>query len=298
MRLLVVGANGLLGSNVVYAARQRDWAVSGTYHSIRPSFDVPLTQFDLRAYDVFGDLLTEHNPDMVVNCAAMTDVDECEMNPEQAHAVNGDAPGRLAAHCESNDIGFIHISTDYVFDGTAHDQYSESAVPNPVQVYGESKLAGERAVRNETVETLIARLSFVWGIHRNSGEISGFPAWVRDRLQANKNVPLFTDQWVSPTRAGNAADMLLDLIEYGVTGLVHVACTSCITPYEFGAILTEYADVNEGESLLAEGSIDDIERPATRPRYSCLDVERVESVLGRSQPTLREGIEAVWDSIR
>ena len=296
MRLLVVGANGLLGSNVVSAGRQRGWDVSGTYHSTRPAFDIPLTQFDLQDYDAFDDVLTTHDPDAVVNCAAMTDVDGCEMNPKQARLLNGDAPGGLAARCDARGVDFVHVSTDYVFEGSAREPYSESAEPNAVQVYGESKLIGEQAVREEMPGALVARLSFVWGIHRNSGDQTGFPAWVRERLQAGEEIPLFTDQWVTPTRAGQAAATLLALLEKDASGLFHVACKSCVTPYEFGEVLVEYSESRA--DLLAEGSTDDVKREATRPTYTCLDVGRVESTLGRPQPTLREDVETAWDALR
>jgi dTDP-4-dehydrorhamnose reductase len=296
MRLLVVGANGLLGSNVVRAGQQRGWTVRGTYHSTRPAFDVPLTQFDLREHGSFDDVLVEHDPDVVVNCAAMTDVDGCETNPERARLLNGDAPGRLAAHCDANGVEFVHVSTDYVFDGTEREPYGESAAPNPVQVYGESKLAGERAVTDESTDALVARLSFVWGIHRSSDELTGFPAWVRGRLESGEDVPLFTDQWVTPTRAGQAAETLLDLIERDATGLFHIACSSCVTPYEFGEVIADH--VGSSEELLSEGAMDDVERDATRPTYSCLDVEHVEAELDRPQPTLREAVEAVRDALR
>jgi len=295
MQLFVVGANGLLGSNVVRAGQRRGWNVSGTYHSTRPAFDIPLTQFDLREYDSFDNVLTEHDPDVVVNCAAMTDVDGCEVNPEQANILNGDAPGGLATHCDANDVEFVHISTDYVFDGTERDPYSVSADTNPVQLYGKSKLAGEQTVTEETTDALIARLSFVWGIHCSSNDLTGFPAWVRDQLQSDQDVPLFTDQWVTPTRAGQAAETLLDLIKQDATGLFHIACSSCVTPYKFGEVIADH--VGSSEELLTEGSMDDVERDATRPTYSCLDVEKVESELGRPQPTLREDVETVQDAL-
>ena len=296
MQLLVVGANGLLGSNVVRAGQQRGWSVSGTYHSTQPVFDIPLTQFDLREYDTFDGILSEHDPDVVINCAAMTDVDGCEANPEQARVLNGNAPGDLASHCDANDIEFVHVSTDYVFDGTGREPYSESADPNPVQMYGESKLAGEHAVRDEVAEALIARLSFVWGVHQSRGDLTGFPAWVRDQLQSGEEVPLFTDQRVTPTRAGQAAETLLDLIEQDTTGFFHIACSSCVTPYEFGEVIADH--VGSSEELLSKGSMADVERDAARPKHSCLDVARVESTLGRPQPTLREDVETVWDSLR
>jgi dTDP-4-dehydrorhamnose reductase len=296
MRLLVVGANGLLGSNVARVGQQRGWNVSGTYHSTGPAFDIPLTQFDLREYDTFDGILSEQDPDVVINCAAMTDVDGCEMNSEQAHVINGDAPGDLASHCDTNDITFVHVSTDYVFNGMGHEPYSESADPNPVQVYGESKLAGEQAVHDEVPEALVARLSFVWGIHRSSEDLTGFPAWVRDQLRSGEDVRLFTDQRVTPTRAGQAAETLLDLIEQDATGLFHIACSSCVTPYEFGEVIADY--VGSSDELLSKGSTDDIERDAMRPKHSCLDVEKVVSTLSRPQPTLREDIETVSDELR
>jgi dTDP-4-dehydrorhamnose reductase len=295
MRLLVVGANGLLGSNVVHTAQQRGWEVHGTYHSEPPALDIPLDQHDLRNYDAFRDLLAEHEPEAVINCAAMTDVDTCETNPELAHELNGEAPGEMAAECRRKNIEFVHISTDYVFDGTARALYEESDETNPVQAYGESKLAGEQAVNKERESALIARLSFVWGIHRGDDELTGFPAWVRGKLLGGEDVPLFSDQWVTPTRAGQAADVLLGLVAQGADGLFHVACRSCVTPYEFGELLSKYVD---GDADLREGSVDDVEREATRPTYSCLNVARLESVLNRDQPTLREDVEAVEEAFR
>lgn len=295
MRLLVVGANGLLGSNVVHVGRQHDWNVMGTYHSTPPEFEIPQTQFNLEAYETFDDVLETHNPDLVVNCAAMTDVDGCETNPERANVLNGDAPGALAAQCAANSVKFVHVSTDYVFDGTARDPYGEEASPNPVQMYGESKLAGERAVQEAAGDHLIARLSFVWGVHRSSGALTGFPAWVRDRLVSGDPIPLFTDQWVTPTRAGQAAATLLDLIDVGATGLYHVACRSCATPYEFGEMLAD--QLGADTALLKKGSTNDVDRDATRPAYSCLDVGGVELRLGRPQPTLENDVSEIGDII-
>jgi len=293
MRLLVVGANGLLGSNVVRAGQQRDWDVCGTYHSTQPDFAIPLVQFDLQAYNEFETIIEEVDPDVVINCAAMTDVDGCDTDPETARMVNSSAPGALAAQCATREIQFVHVSTDYVFDGTTRDLYSETADPNPVQVYGESKLAGEQAVREEDTAALVVRLSFVWGIHRIRSELTGFPAWVRGQLQAGEEVTLFTDQWLTPTRAGQAADVLLDLIDHDASGLFHVACASCVTPYEFGEMIAEVGGYDA--ELLDAGSMNDADRDATRPAYSCLDVSCVDATLDQSQPTLREDVDVVRD---
>ena len=122
------------------------WVVSGTYHSTKPLFDIPLTQFDLREHATFDEVLNEHDPNVVVNCAEMTDVNDCEKNPDMAATLNGDTPGKLAAHCEIHNISFVHISTDYVFDGDSRDAYVELDKPAPKQAYGKSKLIGEETV--------------------------------------------------------------------------------------------------------------------------------------------------------
>lgn len=291
MTVLVLGANGLLGSNVVRVARDRDRSIVGTYHTTEPSFDLPLQQCDVRDAASVRELLDEWDVDVVVNCAAVTDVDRCEADPDAALAVNAEAPGDLAALCAETGRTFVHVSTDYVFDGTAERPYAESDDVGPVQTYGRSKLEGERAVRGVAPESLIVRLSFVYGVHRSTGDLSGFPAWVLERFEAGDEVPLFADQHVSPSRAGQSARTILDLLEAGATGTVHVACRSCVTPYEFGALLRRRVDATT--ELLEEGSMADIDRSAERPAYTCLDVSRVEELLNRPQPTLQKDISEV-----
>lgn len=296
MTTLVVGASGLLGSNVVTAAVQRGNRVCGTYHSRQPDFDIPLSEFDLQHPATFESILNEFEPAVVINCAAMTDVDGCEHEPAAARQINGNAPGELAACCNERDIDFVHISTDYVFDGRAREPYTEDDEPNPIQVYGEAKYAGERAVREAMGSAILARLSFIWGIHRDSSELTGFPAWIADGLANDEEIPLFTDQWITPTRAGQAAGTLFELLEHNARGIYHIAASSCITPYEFGEVVVTVAKKNGSEATLTESSRADVDRTAQRPAYSCLDVSQTESLLDRPQPTIRKDLEAVWST--
>lgn len=291
MSVLVLGANGLLGSNVLTECRRQNEAVVGTYHTTAPDIDVPCRELDIRDEDQTAELLDELNPDLVVNCAAMTDVDGCESAPDEAMAINGAAPGMIAAACADRGIDFTHVSTDYVFDGDSEAPYKEDSEPNPRQVYGKSKLAGERAVKKHHPAPTIARLSFVYGVHSGEGGLTGFPAWVRSRLHEESEVPLFTDQAVTPTRAGQAAITLLDLYDGDHTGTYHIACRSCITPYEFGRQICER--MGASISLLTEGSMADVDRPAERPKETCLAVDSLESTLGRAQPTLTEDLEQI-----
>jgi dTDP-4-dehydrorhamnose reductase len=297
MHLLVVGANGLLGSNAVAEALARGWECIGTYRSSEPAFETPLHELDIRDAERFATILDTHDFDAVLNCAAMTDVDGCEESSEQAHAVNGAAPGELARACTERNLNFCHVSTDYVFDGRTEDRYDESAEPNPVQVYGETKLAGERAVRRVHDGSVLARLSFIYGTHGATGALTGFPAWVTERLREGEPTSLFTDQHVTPSRAGQAAATLLDLLAAEVTGTFHVAGRSCVTPFEFGEQIRERVAASGSADmpaeLLAEGSQSAVDRPATRPAHTCLDVGRVERVLGRDQPTLADDLDTI-----
>src|SRR5699024_1167534 len=133
---------------------------------------------------------------------------------------------------------------------------------------------GEQAVRKEHTAPVIVRLSFVYGIHGSTGSLVGFPAWVRDRLREGETTPLFTDQRVTASRAGQVAETLLDL-PTDTTGTFHVASRSCVTPYEFGNRIRER--LGTSDELLIEGSQSDVDRSAPRPADTCLNVSRIET---------------------
>ncbi|EJN57923.1 SDR family oxidoreductase [Halogranum rubrum] len=288
MKILVVGADGLLGSNVVATGLRLGHEVVGTTRGERPHNEATTHEFDVRNATRFRELLDTVKPDFAVNCAAMTDVDRCESEAELANEVNARAPAIMAERCTEQHVGFVHISTDYVFDGTVRSPYDEAASPNPIQAYGETKLRGDRAVLGTHEGSLVVRPSFVYGIHRGHDRLTGFPAWVRDQLQSEPEVSLFTDQWVTPTRAGHAATVIFELLDEDVTGVTNVASRSCVTPFEFGTLVQEH--VADSSSKISSSTRDAIERPATRPQYTCLDVSRVEELLDRPEPTLVEDL--------
>lgn len=288
MKVVVLGSGGLLGSAMVRTAIERGHEVTGTYHSVAPDFDIELVGLDITDTTRFAKFLDSINPDVVVNCAAMTDVDACEEERERAHDVNGRAPGRLAAEANRHEIAFVQVSTDYIFDGGTDKFYAEEDRCNPVQVYGQSKLKGEQKVLDSHASPLIVRLSFLYGQRVDSGTLSGFPAWLRSQLDSDGQAELFSDQWVTPTRAGQAAETILDLTALNEGSCYHVASRSCVTPYEFGKQLVR--SLGHDESVLTAGSLNDVERPAERPSRTCLDVGKVEVKLGRPQPTLCEDL--------
>lgn len=291
MEILVLGANGLLGSNIVATACSRGTDVAATYHSTRPGFDIELFELDIVATEQFANILETASPDAVINCAAMTDVDACETDSETAREVNGRAPGRIARKCEQRNVPFVHVSTDYVFNGETTEPYTESAPTDPSQVYGRSKALGEERVVSTHSCPVIPRLSFVYGQHGDDGQLTGFPQWVRTQLQMGGSVPLFTDQWITPTRAGQAAETILDLVWADTEGVYHVAPRSCVTPFEFGTTLA--TRMEQDPDAFSEGSLNAVDRPARRPSHTCLAVSKVETALGRAQPTLGEDLDQI-----
>lgn len=290
---MITGAGGLLGSNLVVLATERGWDVISTYHSPERTGQGPAIKsihLDVSDAEQIGQAIQETSPDYVINCAAMTDVDGCENNPEHARDVNAGGPAVLAAQCMETGAGFCQISTDYVLGDGLDMPISESAPTEPLQVYGRTKLDGERWTQENHPRPLIVRLSFLFGIHRTQGTVKGLPGWILDRIRADRDVPLYTDQRITPTYAGDAAKTVLGLIERSTKGLLHGSNRGCTTPYEFGRNFVNRYIVEGGPDLLLESSMEGIDRLADRPSSVCLSVEAVESELGRIQPTWYDAV--------
>lgn len=292
MKLLVVGASGLLGSNLIHRANSYADNIYGTFYETKPSSPIPTYQLDLRSTDSIRDVINRTDPTVIINAAAMTDVDECEQRPETAMAVNADGPALLARVCQEAGIDFIHISTDYVFDGLSESRYSESADPNPRQQYGRSKHVAERRVNDIHDAPLIIRTSYLYGFNRARSPIKpvGFPTWVIEECNAGERLSLYTDQWVTPARAKSTAETILDLYRSGSTGIYHVASRSCVTPFEFGNLIRK--ETGFDEKHLVRSSVSTVDRSARRPRNTCLCVTKVESELAEQQPSLRSEFSA------
>lgn len=211
--------------------------------------------------------LSYYKPDAVLNCAAMTDVDRCEKQPHLAFAVNRDAVMLLAAACEKAGVPLYHIGTDYVFDGTATAPISEDAIPNPVNVYGQSKLEGERAVLEKG--GCVLRVQWLYG--------HGKSAFVDRILNAKEDEPLpvVEDCFGIPTFANDVAHMLFALMGEGRLGLFHGACLGFASWLDFAKEIL--AQTGLRRSLCPVPS-ESLQRPAKRPKYTVLDTKKLQSL--------------------
>jgi dTDP-4-dehydrorhamnose reductase len=280
MRSLILGGEGMLGRAVAAEARRRGVAVLALS---RAAADV--TDPDRLSYWV-----ARWRPELVVNCAAFTQVDACEERRDHAFAVNGAAVAHVASAAEQAGARLIHLSTDYVFDGTAREPYREDAATAPRSVYGESKLAGE-ALALAYEGALVVRASWLFG--------PGGPNFAATmlRLLAQGQAPLRVvhDQVGSPTYTPYLAAAVLDLAATGATGLVHYRNRDEVSWHGFAsAIARREAPAVE----VVPVTTDEFPRPAPRPAYSVLDVSRCEQLLGRPVRRWESGLDDYLDRRR
>jgi dTDP-4-dehydrorhamnose reductase len=283
--LLVTGASGFLGRTVALEVLATGRPVVGAVH--RHSVDqpaLPIVSADLTATSSARVLLSRLQPEAVVNCAALADVDECERNPERARLLNVELPRSLAAACAELGVGLVHISTDSVFDGE-RGSYSESDEPAPVNVYARSKLEGERAVEDALPEALVIRTNFI-GISRSRR--LGLADWVSSRLESGERVQGFADVIFAPLLANEFARVALAAIDVGLKGLYHASARDACSKYDFACRLG--AALGLDSSLVDKASLADAKLPARRPLNTSLSSRRLEAALGRPMPSVDAAI--------
>jgi dTDP-4-dehydrorhamnose reductase len=258
MRLLVTGAAGMLGQDVVAAAEAGGHEVVALARADLDITDAPA----VRA------AVASARPDAIVNCAAWTDVDGAEAHEAEATRINGDGPGVLAAAAARAGAHLVHVSSDYVFDGRAHEPYREDAPTAPQGAYGRSKLAGEHAVAAAGGSWAIVRSAWVFGRHGGN-----FVATMLRLGRERGAVDVVDDQVGCPTWTGHLAPALVAIAEARLTGVMHVAGGGSCSWFELARATFARAGLAcevRPQSTAALG------RPAPRPAYSVLRSTRPE----------------------
>lgn len=289
-KLLIVGASGLLGSKLMFQASPK-YDVAGSYN---PQVDGKsawrLEALDIGSKEEVEKLFEKVKPDVVILCAAMTNVDACEKQPLIANRVNATGPELVARSCKKTEARLVHVSTDYVFDGAKMRKYTEDDIPRPISVYGSTKLSGEKAVLSTLPEAVVARPAVLYGWNPLEDK-DNFVTWVIKKIRKGERATLFEDQWISPTFADDLARTLLDLAEMDVKGVWHVSGPDCLDRPTCGHMIAKAFDLDE--KLVAPVSSSSVSLPAKRPKYSCLDVSKVEKLLGRKMMSFEEGLKAM-----
>jgi len=254
VRFLVTGAAGQLGGDVVDAAQRAGHVAVG----------VDRSQCDIATPGEAAAAIAEHHPDVVVNCAAWTNVDGAESAVDAAYRVNAWGARQVAAACHQAGVLLSHISTDFVFDGSATEPVPEWATPRPLGVYGSSKLAGEDEVRQLCPWHQVVRTAWLFG---RDG-----PNFVLTMLRLARErgaLRVVADQMGSPTWTGHLAPALIRLAELKVPGIYHLTNQGTATWHEFARAIVEAAGISDVD--VAAISTAEYPTPARRPAYSVLD---------------------------
>jgi dTDP-4-dehydrorhamnose reductase len=281
--ILVTGASGLLGANLLAVARDRGRAVVGAYRDcpIRVP-GVPTRNVDVCRPEELRELVKSIRARWVVHCAAVTDVDWCEQNPDRTWEVNVRAAGDVARAASEAGAGVVYVSTDSVFDGR-RGGYGEDDEPAPLNVYARSKLAGERAVAEQAAGAIILRTNlFGW----NCRPKLSLAEWVLSRLEAGAPFPGFEDVIFAPVLLNDLAEIVLDLTDRGAAGLFHAAAADAASKYEFARLLAD--EFGHDPGLVRPARLADRPLAAPRPLNTVLRAEKLSRELGRPLPGLRD----------
>ncbi len=283
-RILITGASGLLGANLLleWMERYEVIGVTRTARLLHPGLDT--RQADLAAPGVARQLLQEVHPDVVVHCAAATDIEACERNPALAHRLNTEMAEGVAQAAAETGARLLHLSTDAVFDG-AGGPYPEDHPPAPLNVYGKTKLAGEEAVGEAHPAALVVRTNFFgW----NAKPKVNLAEWFLDRLRSGQQAPGFTDVYWSPMLVNDLAALLDVLLRSDVRGVLHLPGNDCLSKYEFGRRLARTFGFRE--DLVVPSEVGQAGFRAPRPRRTCLEGSRARGILGMDLPSVDIGL--------
>ncbi|WP_314762572.1 dTDP-4-dehydrorhamnose reductase [Capnocytophaga sputigena] len=274
MNVLVTGANGQLGSEI----QNNTHRISNYYFSDADSLDIT----DAQAICAF---VQQHAIDLIVNCAAYTNVDKAEDDCATAEAINHTAVAHLASVCKEFQLPLIHISTDYVFGGTKNTPYRETDATQPLGVYGRTKLAGEQAIQNSGIEHLIIRTSWLYSLRFGNNFVKTIQRLSGERPQ----LKVVADQVGTPTNAADLADFIVQAIENawyrGKREVYHFSNEGVCSWYDF-AVAIVAASGNVCEVLPCTSA--EFPSKVTRPSYSVLDKTKLKTDFGYRIPYWRD----------
>ncbi len=284
--IIITGASGLLGANLVWAAKSRFSDLLALYHRHPMRFpDVPSISLNLSDPHAVSDLIQRTRPQWIIHCAALTDLDNCEKNPDLAYNANVLASKNLAETLAKTGGRMVYISTDAVYSGK-QGSYREQDETDPVNEYARSKREGERSVLHHLPNVLILRTNiYGW----NARSKTSLAEWILQRLEQGQRVPGWRDVRFSPILANDLCNLILDLIEREAMGLYHVSGSEACSKYEFAKKLAETFGFDP--EYIDCTSIQDARLHTPRPLDTSLQTKKIEAFLQRSMPDVRAGLQ-------
>jgi len=297
MKILITGANGLLGQHLVKLL------LDTTAHDIiatgkgDPRYVVQNSRLHYYALDI-TDGMAVHSlfekllPDTIVHCAALTQADECELNPIKAWEINVTATRFIVEAAKKINAFLIFISTDFVFDGI-NGPYKETDTVNPVSYYGSTKVAAEKSVAESGLPYAIARTCLLYG-NIFAGTRNNVISWVKENLEQVKKIKVVSDQWRTPTYVEDLAKGILLIAEKKAVGLFHISGKDFLSPYDMAMATAAYLHLDA--SLIEKVDASVFTQPAKRPVTTGFIIDKAKNELGYEPLSFREGMMKMYPS--
>jgi dTDP-4-dehydrorhamnose reductase len=282
-KMLITGGSGLLGSNIAKLAKL-NFDVYATYNNNQVTME-SVNYF--RANIIDNEILVkikDIKPDTIIHCAALTDIDYCEENPDEAYMLNTVATMRIVEAAKEIGAYLIYISTDSVFDGS-EGNYSENDITNPINVYGKTKLKAEEGISSIFSNFCIVRTN-IYGWNK-IGKFS-IAEWMLNRLFTHQELPGLKDIFFSPIFVNHLIDMLFYLQDKRYKGIIHIAAKKACSKLEFAYMIANVFQLNK--EYIKPISIDDLNLKAKRGKDLSLNITKIEEISGRFCPSIENGL--------
>ncbi|MFN7494526.1 MAG: SDR family oxidoreductase, partial [Cyclobacteriaceae bacterium] len=291
MRILVTGSNGLLGQKLVeLISSGNDYLIATAKSSL--VIDLPKGEFhslDVTDASSVESVIAQSKPEVIIHTAAMTQVDQCETEQEKCWLNNVQAVENLVKACEKFAVRLIHLSTDFIFDGT-HGPIDETEKPNPLSYYGKSKLAAEELIQKSNIEWAILRTVLVFGVTKDMSR-SNIVLWVKKSLEEGKTIQVVNDQWRTPTLAEDLAMGCYLAATKKAKGIYNISGETMMTPYDIAIATAEFFNLDP--SLIKKTDSTQFKQPAARPPKTGFIIAKAKRELGYQPRSFSEGLKIV-----
>lgn len=290
MKILVTGSNGLLGQKLTDLLIQHNnitlIATARGADRYPQQSGYTYVSLDITNEVHVHEVLTQYKPDVVINTAAMTNVDACESDKAGCDQLNVNAVKYLVDACNANHIHLVHVSTDFIFDGT-HGPLTEDEKPNPLSYYGLSKLKAEEIIKEKCQSWGIARTVLVYGVVNDMSR-SNIVLWAKSNLEQGKTINVVCDQFRTPTLAEDLAMGCYLMATQKATGIFNISGADYMSVFDLVYMVADFWKLNK--SLLNIATSEGIKQPAKRPPITGFNISKAQQVLGYKPKTFKEGL--------
>lgn len=296
MRILVTGSNGLLGqklTSLLSSIPEIELIATARERLAFPLLHGEFYPLDITNSENTERVMVKTKPDVVINTAAMTQVDQCETEQEACWKNNVLAVDNVVKACEKAGSHLIHISTDFIFDGT-HGPLDESAIPNPISFYGKSKLAGEEIVKKSNLDWTILRTVLVFGVTKDMSR-TNIVLWVKKSLEEGKVINVVNDQWRTPTLAEDLAMGCYLAAKQKAKGIYNISGYEMMTPYDIAIKTAAFFGLDK--SLINQTDSTKFTQPARRPPKTGFIIDKAKKELGYAPRSFHEGLKLLSSQI-